>query len=182
MARKNRIKMGLLVIVLSGVGVFSLVGTGLASLLETRTAGVALQNLNNDIHFARRTAADTKTPVTLCQSEDSSSCANSGHWESGWLMFEDYDRDLVRDPNEKIIRSQGSLSGEATIRAHAGPSSRVFSSIAFSRFGLPKNVSGFSMNGTLRVCDGDTGTTRVGLKITSAGSTYATKNTFYDCV
>ena len=110
MARKNRMKMGLLAIVLSGLGVFALAGNGVASLLETRTVGVALEDLTNDIYFARRTAADTKTPVTVCQSEDASSCANNGRWESGWLMFEDYDRDSVRDPHEKILRSQGPVS------------------------------------------------------------------------
>lgn len=182
MARKSRIKLGLAVIVLAGLGGFSLAGTGVASLLETRTAGAALDDLSNDIYYARRIAADTKIPVTVCQSHDASSCANDGRWESGWLLFEDHDRDSVRDPHEKILRSHREVPGSATIRAAAGPTSRVFSSIAFTRFGLPKHVSGMSLNGTLRVCDDKAATTRMGLKITSAGSTYATKNTSYDCV
>jgi type IV fimbrial biogenesis protein FimT len=146
-------KMGLLAIVLSGLSVFLLASNGVASLVETRTAGVALEDLTNDIYFARRTAADTKIPVTVCQSEDASSCANNGRWESGWLLFEDYDRDSVRDPHERILRSQGPVSGDATIRAKAGAASRVFSSIAFTRFGLPQHVSGTSLNGTLRICN-----------------------------
>ncbi|MDH3715044.1 MAG: GspH/FimT family pseudopilin [Gammaproteobacteria bacterium] len=182
MARKNRVKLSVLAIVVCGLGILSLAGTGVASLLETRTAGVALEDLTNDIYFARRTAADTKTPVTVCQSEDASSCANNGHWESGWLLFEDYDRDSVRDPHEKILRSQGPVSGRATIRAKEGAASRVFSSIAFTRFGLPKHISGMSLNGTLRICNAEASTTKVGLKVTSVGSTYTTKNTQYECV
>lgn len=181
MAKKNRLKMGLLLIVCSGLGVFSLAGTGIASLLDTRTAADALAELTNDIYFARRMAADSKTPVTVCQSEDASSCANNGHWESGWLLFEDHDRDLVRDPGEAILRAKGALRGDATIRAKQGAASRVFSSIAFSELGLPKHASGMSVRGTLRVCDGEESST-VGVKITSVGSVYATKNTRYDCV
>lgn len=182
MAKRNRMKLGLMAIVLSVVGIFTVTGQGVASLLETRSADVALEVLTNDIYYARRTAADKKVPVTVCQSEDASSCANNGRWEAGWLLFEDYDRDSVRDPNEKILRTQGPVTGDATIRAKAGTASRVFSSVAFTRFGLPKHISGMSMNGTLRVCDGAASTTKVGLKITSVGSTYATKSTSYDCV
>ena len=96
-------------------------------------------------------------------------------------LFEDLDRDSVRDSDERILRAQGGVSG-ATIRAKAGNASRVFASIGFTRFGLPKNVSGMSLNGTLQVCDHGANTSKVGLKITSIGSTYATKNTSYDCV
>ena len=171
----------MLAVVLSVVGVFTVTGQGVASLLEGRTPGQALTDLTNDIHYARRTAADKKVPITVCQSEDAHSCANNGHWEAGWLLFEDLDRDSVRDSNERILRSQGRVSG-ATIRAKAGNASRVFASIEFTRFGLPKDVRGTSLNGTLQVCDHGDSTSKVGLKITSVGSTYATKNTSYDCV
>jgi len=182
MARTNQTKIGLLAILLSALGALSIAGPGVASLLETRSGAAALQNLSDDIYFARRTAADKKVPVTLCQSEDETSCANSGRWEAGWLMFEDYDRDAVRDPGEKIIRTQGPVADTATIRAQAGAGSRIFSSIAFTRLGLPKHASGMSLSGTLRVCGERARTTTVGLKFTSAGSTYATKRTAYDCV
>ena len=83
MARTNQTKIGLLAILLSALGALSIAGPGVASLLETRSGAAALQNLSDDIYFARRTAADKKVPVTLCQSEDETSCANSGRWEAG---------------------------------------------------------------------------------------------------
>ena len=95
MAKRNRIKLGMLAVVLSVVGVFTVTGQGVASLLDGRTPGQALTDLTNDIYYARRTAADKKVPITVCQSEDAHSCANNGHWEAGWLLFEDLDLSLI---------------------------------------------------------------------------------------
>ena len=58
------------------------------------------------IHLARKESVVRKRVVSLCPSIDLATCAPGDDWSSGWLMFENTDRDWPprRDPAEPLLQ------------------------------------------------------------------------------
>lgn len=92
-------------------------------------------------HHARKESIMRRRVVSLCPSTDSQNCGEIADWSSGWLMFENEDRDSPPriDPGETLILSH---RVDPTLRIDA-------------------NRPGFTLrstyrratNGTLVVCD-----------------------------
>ncbi len=57
------------------------------------------------IHLARKESIMRRKVVSLCPSLDGRSCSASRDWSSGWLMFENKDRDSPPrvDPGEPVL-------------------------------------------------------------------------------
>lgn len=68
---------------------------------------------------ARNTAVSRGEQITLCKSDDQSSCNDSLNWEDGWLMFADSDGDETKDSGETIIRVGEALEQDYTLRANS---------------------------------------------------------------
>jgi type IV fimbrial biogenesis protein FimT len=74
------------------------------------------------IHLARSEAMKRNAVVSLCPSQDASTCAAVGTgWEAGWMLFENRDRDspALRDDGEPLVQvyppwSGGRLRGNRT--------------------------------------------------------------------
>ncbi|MBI5277307.1 MAG: GspH/FimT family pseudopilin [Burkholderiales bacterium] len=49
-------------------------------------------------------------PVRMCRSSDGATCATSGAWEQGWIIFDDRDGDSVLDTDETLIFKQDALA------------------------------------------------------------------------
>lgn len=47
----------------------------------------ATRSLSRALHLARQAALLMGTPVTLCPSDDRTTCGNSAYWSSGWLAI-----------------------------------------------------------------------------------------------
>lgn len=54
---------------------------------------VEVDALFNAIHLARKESIMRRKVVSLCPSTDGDRCSNSLDWSTGWLMFENEDRD-----------------------------------------------------------------------------------------
>ena len=158
-----------------------LAGPGAASFFEQRLAENTLNELAEDIRSSRRQAADTDTPITMCQSHDGEKCSGTGRWEDGWIVFEDHNRNGAVDHGDSIVTvSGGALTG--TIRATGESDSAIFTNIAFTRKGLPRVIDGGgqSQNGVFQVCN-EAADTNLGMKVSSVGSVFITRNTTYAC-
>jgi type IV fimbrial biogenesis protein FimT len=53
--------------------------------------------------IAHSEAIRRNSRVVLCQSADGVSCANSGGWSQGWIVFDDANGDGVRGTQEQLI-------------------------------------------------------------------------------
>jgi type IV fimbrial biogenesis protein FimT len=71
------------------------------------------------IQHARATAATTGKVTLLCPSQDQRHCRGDNHWESGWLLAYDLDRDSQPD-DDKVLYSGTSYNGKLTILGNAG--------------------------------------------------------------
>lgn len=64
----------------------------------------AVSTLMDAINFTRYTAIETNSIVTLCPTEDYTTCSNT--WQGAIMIFHDQNMDKERDPSEDLIRLQ----------------------------------------------------------------------------
>ena len=60
--------------------------------------------------LARSEAVKRNATVRVCRSADGATCATSGGWQQGWIVFADTDNDGVVDSGEVVIQVQQALS------------------------------------------------------------------------
>src|ERR1700743_3191135 len=73
-----------------------------------------LNGLLGDLQLARAEAIKQGRNVTVCQSNDNTTCTNSTSWQSGWIVFTDPTNVGVHDIGEIYIRKQPAFSGADT--------------------------------------------------------------------
>jgi type IV fimbrial biogenesis protein FimT len=78
----------LLVSLLAGLAIPSLAGT-----LARQRQSVEINALFHAVHLARKESIMRKKVVSLCPTRDGKVCTPSRDWSTGWLMFENRDRD-----------------------------------------------------------------------------------------
>lgn len=135
-----------------GIGLPSFSGT----LARSRQA-IEINALFHAIHLARKESIMRRKVVSLCPSEDGISCTPSRNWSSGWIMFENSDRDSPPrvDPGEIVLQTH-----------------RVADSVR-----IDANRRGFTLratflratNGTFVVCDSEERTRPKGLIVSYTG-------------
>ena len=78
----------LIVAVIFGLAVPSMAGT-----LARQRQSVEINALFHAVHQARKESIMRRKVVSICPSSDGDACSSSFDWSSGWLMFENKDRD-----------------------------------------------------------------------------------------
>lgn len=93
------------------------------------------------LNYARSEAVKRNQRITVCSSTTGTSCAGSGTWDTGLIVFVDTDGDGVVDAGETILQVRQAMEGGNTLRS--GLNRVTYQSNGFS--------SGFA--GTFRLCD-----------------------------
>jgi len=62
--------------------------------------------------LARGEAIKRNAVVKMCRSADGASCATSGGWQQGWIVFNDPDDNGSLDSGETLIQRQQALSAD----------------------------------------------------------------------
>lgn len=129
--------------VLSAVAIPNLVQFG----REARMSMLSNQFLA-DLANARSEAIKRGRRVVLCKSADGLACTSVGHWNQGWLVFEDTNNNGLRETAEtriSVVEAQppgwmvkGTFSG-----AHY---------VSYHPIGRSQLVSGAMQGGTLTIC------------------------------
>jgi type IV fimbrial biogenesis protein FimT len=70
----------------------------------------AASALASSFQLARSEAIKINGKATVCRSSDGSSCATSGGWEAGWIVFRDADGDGVVDAADVVVQVQQALA------------------------------------------------------------------------
>ncbi len=78
----------LLIAVLSGLAIPSLAGT-----LARQRQSVEINALFHAVHQARKESIMRRKVVSICPSLDGETCSPDRDWSTGWLIFENKDRD-----------------------------------------------------------------------------------------
>ena len=80
---------------------------------ENNRQVAAINTIIGDLNLARTEAVKQGRTVTLCGSTDGATC-DTANWESGWIVFTDWDRDNTVDNGDGdvlIARSTGLPAG-----------------------------------------------------------------------
>ena len=98
-------------------------------------------DLMGGISYARSEAIKRGFPVSLCRSSNATSCAASGAWTQGWIIFLDTNGNGAVDSGDTLLRSNPPLSGIYTAVG-------TVNAIIFERNGSAKASS----VGTIAIC------------------------------
>ena len=75
----------------------------LGNLMQTSQSRAAYNSLLSALNLARSGAVTRQSEVVVCPSVDQTHCDDNIWWQHGWIVFQDLDRDGVRDANEPIL-------------------------------------------------------------------------------
>lgn len=131
--------------ILTVVGVPSMKDTIDNNQIATQSA-----SLYKFMRFARSEAIKRRTSVVICKSSDGASCADSGDWNQGWLVFEDPNGNALVDQTEEILRSNRDM---ASMSVSAKASEAIDDYVAFLSTGSARATDGSAQSGLLVMCD-----------------------------
>jgi type IV fimbrial biogenesis protein FimT len=114
------------------------------------------QDLLSTLALARAEALKRGVRVTACVSSDGVYCQTNGHWEQGWLLFEDTDGNALRTDAESLIQVHAALPTAMRARGN-GTVARYVSYAPNSR---TLQVSGAFQSGTITLCTGSNASTQ----------------------
>jgi type IV fimbrial biogenesis protein FimT len=82
-----------------------------SAILSNKLSAFA-NNFVASAHLARSEAIKRNATVRICRSADGASCATSGTWQQGWIVFRDTDNDSTVDADETVIQVQQAISAD----------------------------------------------------------------------
>ncbi|MGH8426953.1 MAG: GspH/FimT family pseudopilin [Gammaproteobacteria bacterium] len=109
--------------------------------LASTRATTEINSFVVDYQYARTAAMLNGTDVTLCVSSDGKTCAGSGNWSDGWIVFMDANNNQTVDDDESVLRVHAGLPDGDSLSAGGN----IAQNITFNRFGM---VAG-DYNGTV---------------------------------
>ncbi|MBL4712788.1 MAG: GspH/FimT family pseudopilin [Gammaproteobacteria bacterium] len=153
-----------LIVTMAIVGILLVVG--LPS-LKTMVQGNQLVASSNDLlaalTVARSEAIKNNASVSICESSDGTSCASTGKWQNGWIVFIDANRDRLGTGAPCVA-----LNTDCLLRVHEGINdpllsiegifsgdSSAITAVTFTSRGLPQDTNSVSQAGVFSVCTYD---------------------------
>lgn len=89
------------------------VGPSIQSILITNKITADVNSLSSILRFARHTAVNNQTSVTLCATTDYSKC--STEWQNAKMVFIDENENNQRDDEETLLVAGDPISGSNSI-------------------------------------------------------------------
>lgn len=116
-----------------------------SGMVERSHITTVTNQLLTQLRYARNEAVTRNRAVSLCPSDDASSCSGDFRgWHKGYIVFEDTDGNRRRSPGETLLRVQGPQSIGLRLHTSAGRPAVRFRG----------DGSAWSTNTTFRICLG----------------------------
>ena len=144
---------------------------------ENNRQVAAINTIVGDLNLARSEAVKQGRTVTLCGSTDGATC-DTANWESGWIVFTDWDRDNVVDnaDGDILISRNTALPTGLNLRAVEFDSTSIVQYLPNGQ--LRDTDDDGDSDGTFQLCekDGDETKARVA-NVTNLGRVAIGKDT-----
>ena len=108
--------------------------------IQNNRSATQINELQATLNLARSEAIKRNSNITICRSNDGTSCA--GNWQDGWIVFIDDDFDGTVDESDEVLRVHGGLAEGNTLRF-------TRTKIVYANTGLARTGS----NGVFIHCD-----------------------------
>lgn len=139
----------LLIAVLVAAILLALASPSFTTLTMNKRITTQANELVSSLALARSEALKRVERVTVCRSANGTSCAGSGGWHQGWIVFNDRDNDAQVDGGEPIIKAVSALPNGTTLLG----TTDVRGYISYVASGHSKLTSGAFQSGSLVLCD-----------------------------
>ena len=114
-----------LLVVITMMGILVVLAVpSFTSFLARRSVSSAIGDLAADFRYARTLALQRSMAIGICRSSDGATCATSGSWSDGWIIFEDWTPTVppAVATGDKIVRVHGPTGGVSSIHSITGAS------------------------------------------------------------
>ena len=151
-----------LLVTLAIVGLLLTIGVpSLKTFMQSNQLIASTNELISAFHVARSEAIKLNTRVSICESSDGATCAETGSWKNGWIVFVD-----GNGANPGDLSNTGSPCSapdtDCLLRIHGAISDKLLSveaanvsSFTFTSRGLSKAANGASQSGVFSLCSFD---------------------------
>lgn len=152
-----------LMITLFIVGILLAVGLpSLKTFMQGNQLIASTNELISALHIARSEAIKLNSRVSICDSNDGKTCALTGDWSNGWIVFVDFDGNLVNNGapcaalnTDCLLRVHDGFSDPQLSVSGVDTNSNAINSFTFTARGMPKDTSGVSESGVFSICSFD---------------------------
>ena len=168
-----------LMVVLAIAAILLLAGIpSFASLINSTRLSTATNEMISSLHLTRSEAIKRNSRAVMCTSATGTSCAVSGGWHQGWLVFHDANNNAKLDLGETVVLTRQALPAGLWATS-TGTTARY---VSYAPSGGTKQVSGAWQGGTLTLCN-ESGSLNSARKviISSTGRPRTEKTTLASC-
>jgi len=154
-----------LIVTLAIVAILLTVGVpSLRTFIQGNQLISSTNELLSALHVARSEAIKSNGRVTVCESSNGTSCATTGDWKNGWIVFIDAIGNGDLNGTGAACTATGT---DCLLRVHSGFTDNLLSvsgvdnngnpitSFTFTSRGLPRASNGSTQFGTYSICSFD---------------------------
>jgi type IV fimbrial biogenesis protein FimT len=95
-----------------------------------------INGLLGDMQYARSEAIKEGQPVTVCVSQNGTSCVNTNTWQKGWIVFSDVNGNAAVDAGDVVLRVQKTFASTDTFVA-----TNNVGAVTFNREGYANGIA-----------------------------------------
>lgn len=95
--------------------------------IATNQLSTQINSFVTSVNLARNEAVKRNRTVALCKSANGTSCATSGNWEQGWIVFANTDNDspAAVDAGETVLQVATALPTSYSLRGNTNAASSL---------------------------------------------------------
>lgn len=126
----------------------SLAAPAVFGFADSMRLAAGANTLLSSIHFARSEAIKRNARVVMCKSVTGNSCASTGGWEQGWIVFHDANNNASLDAGEPRLLWEQPLPDRLRLVGNAP----IASYVSYTPMGTTRLISGAFQAGTFTIC------------------------------
>jgi type IV fimbrial biogenesis protein FimT len=156
----------------------ALVAPAISGIVNSSRINSGAEAIYNSLLLARSEAVKRNGKVVVCKSATGLSCASTGDWNQGWIVFHDENNNSQADAGEAIVYREAALSERIRLSGN-GP---VSSYVSYGPHGKTSMISGAFQAGTITACISAKGKTDARqVVINSSGRPRQARTTVNEC-
>jgi len=119
------------------------------TMLQNNRMVTQVNDYVTSLNVARSEAVKRSSRITVCKSANNASCATTGGWQQGWIIFVDTNNDAIVTAGEEVLRAHGPIESGNTLVGTPD----VINYISFVSTGFSLLTNGSAQSGTVVMCD-----------------------------